>query len=1431
MRARKLYKHYLRNPARGTFYVDVNGVLQTSGTPTCLRHAPVGWFDTEIEFSRSDHYLGITRGFSTPLKFVGDGAAIIRTLFYQYRGIEELVELVVLKWDPATDVYLPFYKGLLDLRTMEDLVAEGVSVNTMESGAVQLLKTYENIIFEFPCDGSLNVSMPDGSTIQNVKVRLDGMLVQDTFHYVIPAFTASFPGDAVLPCSFVSNDGDNFGIVKGNPSYEQPTDPSYFQGPNYLMNSANPVTMRITGKITVASDSNEPNTVFRLYARSSQSLPVGTDGINHAVGLVGYGNSNTNPATQTWYPSNEPVVNGTASFNFDASFSVAANENPFILFFNQSSAHPVKIMGGEFTVTFNSAPQVADIWCIRAYDLWRLIVYNICQLSSSTLQQFNIGADSDLLQQYPGIFITSGDAIRAAGDPNYLKFYNRTQTNPANPTFQFFNFYNSIGPVIKMSLSDFFDGLNPPLSASLGNQILSGAAGESLFFEQKKKVFDPSVVTMTLPQVTEVKMTVAEDFFFNVLKVGQPNQQYDEKAGKYEWNTTAQLASPVKTLQKTLELVSKIRWDAYGIQYTLANLTTDAKSSTYNGSDNNVFGISADTTQSMNDGSVASFTPIPIGTGDALNGNQKPLRGVNEQPVTLPTIRGAYLRPDTSPSIFIFSQHTTIPGTATYTYSGIINGLPGDSVTLNFYYNGAVVATRTYSLVTGSTPFSDAVVLSEAFAEGDCLYVKAVTSATCDTFINTLSLLVGSSGSPFYTISAISTQEVQPGNPGQLLIMDGAPAGVTFGIGGVFYFGMATGFAVLVFNEALTRPNFTVNFQAYGQQSGSSDQSFLIKLYLNGVVVGSQTFIGVTFGVFTSWQTSPANFPSITRDMEFGDMLWVTISPTPALTVEVGSTIATIGGIATQVSQTSALTLVSNQIQVYPLLRKQYDSISGIPSLLGNLPSGVPITTGPGAPFNIEPFFTPRRMLMRNASFLASTLYNLVPDKLSFLTLDRNQYLSTASEGETITENSDLAVHTLGDPLFIPLFLEFKTAIKMNISQMQSYVANGHIAIAYLNKTFFGFPWKISQKPSIDDSQTWKVLLSPRTNLADLVDLNYDGLGPTLAALMPNKISFSKVQPFQFVPYGQTRPAKYHFSHIDDDLFINQVNFWVFKRDYYQKMMVTDSFPLQCLTNGLTVVPLDIYSIAPGNSPMAPAITTKVASVNMLPVSGSPLQPPYLQLEATISFSGLGLPNGFYTVIPRGSMASVAMCERIQVVSDFPVNQPTLLFEFGSSVNKQSTVFSISAGGGPFTSAFRVEGWISEFEPDEHFTVFEDQPADIELLNAIPYEKYVLNIGCADGVPPWVIRKVARIMTLDTVTIDGKPYTRDGDVKWQKKTSDKWPKGYWTLAIRPSFNDDAVTFGDDGSLQTNTIVTASIDLSAFGNNPTAGPQITQVTES
>lgn len=1381
MRRNKIFKFYLCDPAnQGTFFVDIGGNIQTTNVPTCLKNSPMGWEGCELEFSRSMRYWGMNRAFTQPLKFVGDGAAIIRNRFYMFRGIEQLIMLVILKWNPDTDVYSLYWKGLLDCGKWKDLVSEGVNLTAMESGVAQILKTYENTMFEIPCDGSIP---------ENIKINLDGLRVQDTFHYEIQALTASFPGDGVLPCTFTSNDGDNVGIIKGNPTYEQPTGLPYFQGTNYLLSSVSPISMQIRGNIIVRSDPSVTDTIFRMYMLSSQSAVRGIDGLDHAIGLVSGVSHSTDPAAQIWFPTNQPVVNGTVNFFFDATFNIAANENPFILFFNNRSDKPITIVGGNFEIIFTSLLPATRVWGVSGYDLFKLLVKNACALASSTIQQYNFQADSQLLQQKLNLCVASGDAIRASGDPNYLKFFNRIQTNPANPNFQFFNYYNSFGPVIKTSLADFFDSYNPVLNASMSNQTLPGE-NESVFFEEKKYVLDSSVVTMELGEVADCEVSIADDQFWNVLKIGGSPQQYDEKSGKYESNSTNQFAAPIRTKSKILELISKYRMDPNGIELTRANNTKDAKSTTYNGSDNSVFHLNADRDNTFFDTDSAIFKAIVLGSGDTLNGNQKPLPGVAEQGVSLPTVQGTYLRPFNDPSIFIFNQASGIPGTVVFTYHGVINGNPGDTLQIDIYVNGNIVATHVYTVTTANTPFTETITVTRTNLTQDCYYSKSTTSATCTATIAAFQMAVGSG---YFTANIAAAQEIQPGTPGQLIPL-AIQAGTAFGSG----FGMNFGFPAFAFNEYLVKPNFSIAFSADGIYSGAGTERFDLTMWLNGVTISSQNFIGAggSFGTFAPWTSSPASFIPLFRDMVFGDLLWATISPTAGMTAEITN---------------AQILLTSTQILVYNLLRKQYDRISGVPLLLGNLPDGRPITTGPGAPFNIEDF-SPKRMLNRNESLLVSTLFNLVPDQLTFLTSDKNQFLTTTLAGETITENAAVAISDMGQPLFYPLYFEFKTKVQKNFVDIMNASANAHIAFKYLGRTLYGFPVKVTQKPALDESQTWKLLCSPRTNLADLVDMNYTGLEITLSLIMTQQIFFSRTCPLQFVPYGQTLDPKYHFIHMNTDWFINQVQFWAFQKDYLQKVQLNQDIPVQCITNGITVVNLKIYGCD----------KQLKATVPMNVIAG-PLQPPYYQLEANINMTTLTLPAGVYYVIGEGPSGNACITEGLDVRADWPM---TLLFEYSNDVNKQSIVFSTGYAG-----AFRAEGWIDKYTPKSKFTAFEDQPADLELLNAISFDSLRLNIAINDGVPDWVIQKIDRIMLLGNVLIDGKAFTRETDAKWEVKEVEGWPKKYWSIDIRPAFNEDGISFNQDGSLNTDTVVTSTIDLSAFSNNTPTGPQLAQVNES
>jgi hypothetical protein len=108
----------------------------------------------------------------------------------------------------------------------------------------------------------------------------------------------------------------------------------------------------------------------------------------------------------------------------------------------------------------------------------------------------------------------------------------------------------------------------------------------------------------------------------------------------------------------------------------------------------------------------------------------------------------------------------------------------------------------------------------------------------------------------------------------------------------------------------------------------------------------------------------------------------------------------------------------------------------------------------------------------------------------------------------------------------------------------------------------------------------------------------------------------------------------------------------------------------------------------------------------------------------------------------------------------------TRLIEYRHNRNKQSVIFSEG-----YHPSFRVECWISDFTPDAKFSAFEDQPADIEIINGIPFRKFKLNIAINDGVPDWVADKISRMLLLSDCTIDGIGYARNLDAKFEAQST------------------------------------------------------------
>jgi hypothetical protein len=526
---RKIFLFFLTNVFGQSYYSSGDSILLSS-TPINLKKSPSNWLDQELIFGRNTHYEGLNRSYSPALKFVGDGATILRYLFYLKAGIEEPVFLIILKWDDVSGNYLSYYKGECDMSHFSDNVVEGVTVPVIEGGLLKLIKAYENTTFEIPCDGSIP---------ENFSLKIHGIMFRGVFDYTVLPVEILDDG-VIIPMVFNTSQGNSVGIAKGSPTYS-PFNPALLStvqtSSQYIFSSVAPVTLTVSGLFEFATSLG--NGHLFLYTSTGQTVDLIANG----------------------------AITGGQEYELNATISLQGGENLFLLFTTTVGSPRCPLVQNDIFLTFNSQFEDTNTYCIRPFDLLKLILVAMCQKASTPGNLVNYPLQSGLLKQYSNLALTCGMALRGEA-----------------------------GAVIKTTLAEFFDSFNPVLCASMGNQGAFGTLAETLFFEHKQYSYDPSTIDMDLGEVSELTVEPDVELFFDKLKIGYPEQKYDERAGNQEYNTTAEYQSSVTRISKELNLVSKYRADSYGIEYT--RFLIGSSNTANNKSDNDVFIINVDFSQS-----------------------------------------------------------------------------------------------------------------------------------------------------------------------------------------------------------------------------------------------------------------------------------------------------------------------------------------------------------------------------------------------------------------------------------------------------------------------------------------------------------------------------------------------------------------------------------------------------------------------------------------------------------------------------------------------------------------------------------------------------------------------------------------------------------------------------------------------------------------
>lgn len=300
------------------------------------------------------------------------------------------------------------------------------------------------------------------------------------------------------------------------------------------------------------------------------------------------------------------------------------------------------------------------------------------------------------------------------------------------------------------------------------------------------------------------------------------------------------------------------------------------------------------------------------------------------------------------------------------------------------------------------------------------------------------------------------------------------------------------------------------------------------------------------------------------------------------------------------------------------------------------------------------------------------------------------------------------------------------------------------------------------------------------------------------------------LNPVQFVPENPTQDARYHLKQMDKYWYVEQTTGWISRKNYFAPWQLNDTISLQVISDGTNVATATVLN--------CDGVPQDAFAFNVIATAA--LQAPLVLLQCSIPLNSFS--EGIYYIKLDNGGTKFWISEGLDLKIDHP---DTLLYQYWHDTNRQGVVFSEG-----FQPNMRVASFLSAFNPESKFVEYEDEPANIEMLNGIPYRTWKLNIGRDDGIPDYVIDKINRLTLLNNVWIDDLQISRNSSSKFESTITPGTLKKYWVLEIRPAKAITGTSIHTDPGGAGVTII-YSLNNAAFGSNKNSPQILVQITET
>lgn len=531
--------YFFTNDQNIWWYVQ-NDLVLPSPTPIPLQYAPDGWEDIGIINQRNQKYFIMDRSFSIPLEFVEDGARILKDKAYK-KGKGEKVYLVIAKQQLFMDAthygfyYTLLYKGEIDF---SEFSHEGpkVVVNIMEGGLVKYVKARENVKYQMPVDAA-----------DTIKIKWTGIKLRQKASFLISnGAVLNDRGTHIVEMILLGT--ENIQSIGAKSTTRT------------VVNSSGDIFPTKEWCVQTGSTATQLTITYNFGISLSLMPGFGAVfGTRYFFQLRGYDSGGTQTVFQNiidYNPGDPLLLYQHHRFSGSATYTIPANTQVFI-------DSLMSVNGGNTVYTYDD-----DSKCDVEYSYTHRTTYikarrplGLFQDLTTKVTDGTAQAESNTLNTYKHFVVTSGDAIRGIAGAN-----------------------------IKTCLYDYYRSYNTMLSIGMG------AIKGKLKLERKVDLVDYTA-PIGLGECKGLKVSFDKDYNYSSIKIGCPEQDYDDVNGKQEFNCTHVYTTPDTSDGKELDLVSIYRFDCYGAEFVRINL--DGKTTTDSDSDNDIWVIAINPTPIM----------------------------------------------------------------------------------------------------------------------------------------------------------------------------------------------------------------------------------------------------------------------------------------------------------------------------------------------------------------------------------------------------------------------------------------------------------------------------------------------------------------------------------------------------------------------------------------------------------------------------------------------------------------------------------------------------------------------------------------------------------------------------------------------------------------------------------------------------------------